>query len=168
MKNQIQELIFQAMDLGVSKKIKVVKAGTLLDDKTILLTSKRKVALKDLVKNGPLLLTFIRGTWCPFCRLHMQRLRDWAGKLEGRNGSIVVLSSEPITVINEWLENNPVPYMFASDENSELADYFGVRIEPNKFFQAATFIIDSDLSVRLAYSGKRTKDLFDKMEVEIN
>jgi peroxiredoxin len=166
MKNPIQELMLYALDPGISKKIKVTEAGTLIQDKTILLSSKRKVLIKELVKNGPLLLTFIRGTWCPFCRLHMQRLRDWAVKLEGRNGSIIVLSSEPISAINAWLETNPVPYMFASDEGSELADYFGVRVKPNKFFQAATFIIDSDLKVRLAYTGKRTKSLFNSLDDE--
>ncbi|MFT6632688.1 MAG: peroxiredoxin [Bacteriovoracaceae bacterium] len=166
MKNPIQELMLYALDPGISKNIKVADAGTLIQDKTILLSSKRKVLIKELVKNGPLLLTFIRGTWCPFCRLHMQRLRDWAGKLEGRNGSIIVLSSEPISEINQWLESNPVPYMFASDEGSELADYFGVRVKPNKFFQAATFIIDSDLTVRLAYTGKRTKALFKTLNDE--
>lgn len=167
MKNQIQELLFQVMDLGVSKKVHTVQADTLINDKKITLSSKRQVAISDLVKNGPLLLTFVRGTWCPFCRLHMQRLRDWVTKLQGRNGSIVVVSSESPEIINDWLTNNPVPYMFASDEDYELADYFGVRIEPNNFFQAATFIIDSDLTVRLAYTGKRTKYLFNQLESEI-
>jgi hypothetical protein len=39
-----------------------------------------------------------------------------------------------------------------------------VRIIPDDFFQAATFIIDSDLTVRLAYTGKRTQKNFDEME----
>lgn len=163
MENIIQELMVNIIDLGVSKKISPLQAGHLLEDKTVLLSSKREVKISDLVKNGPLLLTFIRGTWCPFCRMHMQKLRDWVNKLEGRNSTIIVISSETPEQINSWLEKNPVPYLFGSDSSYYLSNYFGVKRKEKPFAQAATFMIDSDLSVLLAYSGKRTSSYYKKL-----
>jgi peroxiredoxin len=164
MKNEIQNLILNAIDLSVSKKLKTVAAGHILKDRTLTLSSKRVVNFSDMVKSGPLLITFVRGTWCPFCRLHMQKLRDWVSKLESKQSTIIVISSETPEQINSWLENNPVPYMFGSDPNFELADEFGVRLKSKNFFQAATFVIDTDLSVLLAYSGKRTNLMYKLVE----
>lgn len=162
--NPIQELILATVDKGTRKKIDIIPIDSKLKDWTLTLSSMRKVHISDLTKNGPLLITFIRGTWCPFCRLHMQRLRDWVDKLEGKNSTIIVVSSESPQQIQDWLKKNPISYLFASDEKYELADHFGVRIQPNNFFQAATFLIDTNQTIRLAYSGKRTKKLFDEME----
>ena len=64
----------------------------------------------------------------------------------------------------QWLEQNPTPYLFASDPQYEMADYFGVRVKGKDFFQAATFLIDSDLTIRLAYTGKRSKKFFDAVD----
>ncbi len=147
-----------------NKKVEVLQIDETIKDWNLLLTNNREASISSIVKNGPLLLIFIRGTWCPFCRLHMKRLREWVDKLASKKATIIVVSSEPVGIIREWLEKNPFPYLFASDEGSNLADYFGVRIKPNDFSQAATFLIDSNLSVRLAYAGKRTKKNFDEMD----
>jgi peroxiredoxin len=164
-----QDLIQGTIDLGTKKsgELKTLKLDDTIKDWNLLLTSNREVQISSLVKNGPLLLIFIRGTWCPFCRMHMTRLRAWVKKLQGKNATIIVVSSEPVDAIKSWLEKNPFPYLFASDENYELSDYFGVRVIPDDFSQAATFIIDSDLSVRMAYTGKRTQKNFDEMEDEL-
>lgn len=168
MKNAIQSLVLATLDSSLSKEIKPLQAGTLLVDKKLLLASKREVNFKDLVRNGPLLLTFIRGTWCPFCRMHLNKLREWVSKLDGRNATIIVISSESPLDINIWLDKNPVPYIFASDQDYELADYFGVRLPNKDFFQAATFLIDGDLSLTLAYNGKRTRKLYASLEKKLD
>jgi peroxiredoxin len=110
------ELVKGTIDLGTknSKKLKSIKLDDKIKDWNLLLSSKREVNISSLVKNGPLLLIFIRGTWCPFCRMHMTKLRSWVKKLSGINATIVVVSSEPVDVIKNWLEDNPFPYLFAS------------------------------------------------------
>jgi peroxiredoxin len=159
------DLIMATADLGTTKKVpKVLKIDEVVQDWQLSLTTNVKTKISSIISNGPLLLIFIRGTWCPFCRMHLKKLREWVKKLENSNASIIVVSSEPLADIRSWLDKNPQPYIFASDENQELSKYFGVHIEPNNFSQAATFLIDSNLTIRLAYSGKRTKNNFNEMD----
>ncbi|MDD4975901.1 MAG: redoxin domain-containing protein [Bacteriovorax sp.] len=33
--------------------------------------------LYSAIKNGPVVLNFIMGTWCPLCTAHIKRVRDW-------------------------------------------------------------------------------------------
>lgn len=162
----LQELVQSTLDLGTKKNktLEILQLDEKVKDWELLLTSNRKAPISSIVQNGPLLLIFIRGTWCPFCRIHMKKLREWVDKLSGKKATIIVVSSEPVDTIREWLNKNSFPYLFASDEKFLLSDYFGVRIAPQNFSQAATFLIDSNLSVRLAYAGKRTKKNFDAMD----
>ena len=64
----------------------------------------------------------------------------------------------------KWLKENPMTYLFASDEKLELANYFGVHISPNDFANAATFVIDSNKAIKLSYNGKRTNVNFEKVD----
>jgi peroxiredoxin len=163
---KISDLIMKTMDLGTvqNKKIRPVQLDEYLQDWDLLLSNNTTSKISTIVKNGPLLLIFIRGTWCPFCRLHMKRLREWVSKLKNKKATIIVVSTEPIDIIKEWLKSHSFPYLFASDERLILSDHFGVRLEPNQFSQAATFLIDTDLSVRLAYVGKRDSKNFEEMD----
>lgn len=153
----LKEWFMSHLDPGTRSTIHPIARDEKVNDWNLLLSSKREVKISDVVSNGPLILIFIRGTWCPFCQYHMKKLRDWTSTLKSKKASIIVVSSESVENIQQWLTNNPVSFMFASDPQYELSNYFGVRIPPRDFSQAATFLIDSDMSIRLAYSGKRGK-----------
>ncbi len=94
----------------------------------------------------------------------MKNLSEWAEHLNQKEGNVIVVSTEAMNSLKSWLNINPMNFIFASDSSMELSNYFGVRIPPNDFAQAATFLIDSDFSIRLAYKGKRTKKYFDTVE----
>lgn len=167
MLNTLENLIMNTIDPGTNKKINPIKADTVIQDWTLNILPKREAKISSITKNGPLLLTFIRGTWCPFCNIHLRNLRKWVDKLRNKQATIIVVSSETNEQISKWLESNPIPYLFASDPNYELADHFGVRVPGKTYFQAATFLIDVDQNIRLAYSGKRNSKAFDRIESEI-
>lgn len=164
MKNTLDRLILNTIDIGTMKKITPIKIDSKIKDWPLRLVPKREINLSSVIQNGPLILTFIRGTWCPFCNMHLRNLRSWVEKLQNKSGTIIVVSSESEADIQKWLDLNPIPYLFATDNKYELADYFGVRLPNYDFFQAATFLIDVDQTIRLAYTGKRSSKLFKKMD----
>lgn len=160
----IKEWFMQQIDPGVGKKIDTIPLDQTIKDFELELTTNQIIKISDIVKQGPLLLVFIRGTWCPFCNLHLKNLAIWAESLQNKHGNVIVVSSERLMTIKRWLAYNPVGFPFASDSNFELIDHFGVRIRSNQFSQAATFLIDSNLTVRLVYKGKRNMTNFEAMD----
>jgi peroxiredoxin len=52
----------------------------------------RLVSLNQLLQNGPVIVAFHRGHWCPFCRLNMIGLAEIEESL--RPAQIVAISSE--------------------------------------------------------------------------
>ncbi|MGE3610678.1 MAG: redoxin domain-containing protein [Bacteriovoracaceae bacterium] len=82
----------------------------------LILSGKRTIDFEEVLANGPLLLVFIKGTWCPFCQIHLKRMRDWSESIKSKVTTIVI-SSESIEDITKWLKENPSTYLFASDKD---------------------------------------------------
>ncbi len=159
----IKGLVLGLKDPGLNPHLPLLPVGSLVKDFNLNLSNGRTIELEQVVKNGPLVLVFIRGTWCPFCRMHLSRLSKWVEKLKNKTATVIVVSTESVPVIKKWLQENQMLYLFASDEKFELSNYFGAHIDPNDFANAATFVIDSDKKIKMAYNGKRTDGNFEKI-----
>jgi peroxiredoxin len=52
------------------------------------------VALADLLGPGPVVLSFMRGRWCPYCQQELQAWHDAMPRLEAEGGHFVGVSAE--------------------------------------------------------------------------
>lgn len=162
-KDNLVEKVMFSIDPGVKKDLPNIRNSGQVENLEILLSNKRNIYLFDLLNHGPVLLVFIRGTWCPFCRLYLGKLRKWADMLKGKNATIIVVSTETPEVISDWLDENPVNYLFASDHEVKLANYFGVVLPNHNNSQSVTFLIDTNKSIKMAYTGQRSSSKYSKV-----
>lgn len=51
-------------------------------------------SLSDYLQNGPLVLTFYRGLWCPYCNLQLKAYNDRYGDIKALGAELVAISSE--------------------------------------------------------------------------
>lgn len=54
----------------------------------------RHVALAELTAGGPVVLSFLRGRWCPYCRQELKAWHDAIPQLEAAGGRFVAISAE--------------------------------------------------------------------------
>jgi peroxiredoxin len=52
------------------------------------------VALQDLLRQGPVAIAFLRGHWCPYCRLNSVALQEVEAELAAAGGRLVVITPE--------------------------------------------------------------------------
>lgn len=52
------------------------------------------VGLGDILKEGPAVIAFHRGHWCPFCRINAHALMDIEQQVRARGGQIVAITPE--------------------------------------------------------------------------
>ncbi len=57
----------------------------------------RLVSLADLLANGPLVVSFNRGNWCPFCWLELSALQDCHHAIVEAGASVVSITPEVAT-----------------------------------------------------------------------
>lgn len=56
--------------------------------------SGRLVSLAQILEKGPVVISFLRGHWCPYCRMSADALADIEPAIEAGGGQIVVITPE--------------------------------------------------------------------------
>ena len=137
-------------------------------------TQGRHVALTELTGRGPVVLSFLRGRWCPYCAQELTAWHDAMPRLEAEGGTFVAISAETGGLAEDFrCEIAPGAKMLCDvdhglatmlglafpigedlhrrfvDAGLDLATIFGNsgRILP----VTATYVIDADGIVRFAF-----------------
>lgn len=89
----------------------------------------KPVKLKDLWKDGPVVITFYRGGWCPFCT---RALSGWVKKLDdlkAAGGTFVAITPETPDEVKTTKEKSDLSATVLVDDKSEAGKGFKVHFE---------------------------------------
>jgi peroxiredoxin len=93
------------------------------------------VSSAGLLQRGPLVVTFIRGRWCPFC---CATLEAWQGQLDQvkrLGANIVAISPMTVPQCDFMRDQHKVTFPLLSDVRNEVAQRFGVAYEVPQYQQ---------------------------------
>ncbi len=84
----------------------------------------KTINLQDLLVQGPVVLNFYRGAWCPYCNLHLKLLQDILPQIKQAGASLLAIS--PMTPDNSKasIENAELQYEVLSDASNKVARQF--------------------------------------------
>ena len=118
-----------------------------LDDKLVSL---------DQFQGDPLLLLFLRGTWCPNCRKQMEAVRGEWNRVAPL-AKVVALVGQVAPEVSDYLSRNPMPFPLLPDPNREVIKLYGVfqrfSLDGFRIAYPSTMIIDQSGVVRYSYVG---------------
>lgn len=131
------------------------------------------IRLSDLTKSGPVVLTWYRGGWCPYCNIQLNAYNQALGEFESANGQLVAISPEIPDSSLSTSEKNSLNFEVLSDKDNKVAKLFGIvytlpegvakffegRIDlaaynknsSNQLPLAVTYIIDTDMTIQYAF-----------------
>jgi len=109
------------------------------------------VSSQDLLARGPLVLTFYRGAWCPYCNLDLQALEEARSQIEARGASLVAVSQQTAANSRKAQRNNKLGFPIVGDKGGELAAKFGIRWHLPEDLQAVHKQLGADL---VAFNGE--------------
>lgn len=66
-------------------------------------------SLSEYLKRGPLVLTFYRGVWCPYCNLQIREYAERLGDIHGAGANLVAISPERPHAADLYLEGGVDP-----------------------------------------------------------
>ncbi|HQV75457.1 MAG TPA: peroxiredoxin-like family protein [Flavobacteriales bacterium] len=84
------------------------------------------VELKHLLANGPVVLTWYRGGWCPYCNLTLARLQEDLPKFKAAGGTLIALTPERPDSSLTTAEKNDLEFEILSDAGNGVARQYGV------------------------------------------
>ncbi|MET3107916.1 peroxiredoxin [Oxalobacteraceae bacterium GrIS 1.18] len=157
---------------GVQEK--AIKAGQRAPDFMLPDAHGNKVRLSTLLEQGPVVLSFYRGGWCPYCNLELRALQNALPEFTSLGATLVAVSPQSPDESLSTSEKNELEFAVLSDTDSRTAKAFGIafdlaeELRPiyTRFGHAlpdknaveswilpipATFVIDQDGVVALAF-----------------
>lgn len=84
------------------------------------------VDLRSTLQRGPVVLTFYRGVWCPYCNSELQSLERVLPQIRELGATVLALSPETREHVQENLEKNKLSFELLSDEDNHIAKRYGL------------------------------------------
>ena len=127
---------------------KAAKAGARFPALALMDQLNRKVDLGDLANTQPLIVTFYRGGWCPYCNLELRAYQTALPAIEALGAKLVAVSPETPDNTLSTAEKNDLSFPVLSDIKGRLADALGIRFELSPAIQVLYQKFGHDLPVR--------------------
>ena len=132
------------------------------------------VRLYDLLAQGPVVLTFYRGAWCPYCNTSLQGFQAELGDIMDAGGYLVAVSPQAEIGSQEMADTNALSFPVLSDAGNRVSRDYGLVFSVDSTTQEryktvgidlaevngadawelpvpATYVIDRDGTVRAAF-----------------
>ncbi|UMB61165.1 AhpC/TSA family protein [Lutibacter sp. A80] len=93
----------------------------------------KQIELLDLLRKGPVVITFYRGSWCPYCNLQLRALQNKLKEIQKLGATLVAISPEVPDSSMTKNEINEMEFIVLSDQNAKVASQYGVAWEVPEF-----------------------------------
>ncbi|HTZ01494.1 MAG TPA: peroxiredoxin-like family protein [Xanthobacteraceae bacterium] len=84
------------------------------------------VDVKALLARGPVIVTFYRGGWCPFCNLELKAFQQILPEIKAAGASLVAISPEKPDDTLSTAEKNALDFEVLSDVGQTVGRAFGL------------------------------------------
>lgn len=152
---------------------RALKAGDVAPDFTLADTRGDLVNLAALAAKGPVVLSFYRGGWCPYCNLELRALQQAQAAFAELGASLIAVSPQTADNSRVTVETQALLFPVLSDNGCAVAQSYGLAYDVGEDLRAvftelghllpaingtdrwllpvpATYLIDRDRRVLLA------------------
>lgn len=134
--DEIKDIMGEAQQVLKDSRIaeRALGTGQLAVDFTLPNAKGEQVSSTALRQQGPIVVSFYRGGWCPYCGLELKALQSVNAEIEALGARLIAISPQRPDESLSTAEKNQLEFEVLSDVNSKVADQYGL-----------TFSLDEDL-----------------------
>jgi len=104
----------------------VPKEGDTLPEFTLPNQLNSPLSLSQLRANGPVLIVFYRGGWCPYCNLELRAYQAALDRINAAGAMLVAITPELADESLNTIEKNELGFQVLTDENASYARQLGL------------------------------------------
>ena len=103
--------------------------GDVAPDFTLTDSNGTAVTLSDELEKGPVVLTWYRGGWCPYCNIQLAAYQQILPQIEELGAQLIAVSPELPDKSHSTVEKNQLKFTVLSDINLKVAEEYGLVFE---------------------------------------
>jgi peroxiredoxin len=119
-----ENAISEVADSGILEK--AINLGDKAPNFTLPDALGNSVSLYDELTKGPVILTWYRGSWCPYCNIQLHDYQASLGDIKAAGAQLVAVSPELSDSALSWKEKNELEFIVLSDVGNEVAREYGI------------------------------------------
>ena len=104
----------------------VITKGDKAPDFTLRNALGDDVNLYEELEKGPVILTWYRGSWCPYCNIQLHDYQKSLGEIQTAGAQLIAVSPELPDSALSWKEKNELEFVVLSDPGNKVAREYGV------------------------------------------
>ena len=117
-------------DLAASGIVEsAIAVGATAPDFTLPNATGASVQLTQLLSQGPVVLSFYRGQWCPYCNLELRALQQALPDIVNAGATLVAVSPQTPDNSLSTVEKNELTFEVLSDVGNRVARSYGLVFE---------------------------------------
>ncbi|MCY9658852.1 peroxiredoxin-like family protein [Paenibacillus chondroitinus] len=106
-----------------------------------------QINLYNELANGPVILIFYRGGWCPFCNVQLRAYQQLLPEIQKIGGQLIAVSPQSPDNSLSQMEKEQLTFHVLSDPNGRVADSYNLLFELPAYLQNTfTDILGRDLA----------------------
>ena len=114
-----------------------------------------QIKLSGLLENGAVVVTFYRGSWCPYCNLQLRALQAKLPEIQSLGATLVAISPEVPDASMTKNEISEMDFTVLSDQDAKVASKYGVAWEVPEFL-LDHMRVDRNLDLKQINKGNGT------------
>ena len=185
-KNQIYaDGILSVAHSGVLEK--ALNVGDKAPNFTLNNALNKSISLYDELENGPVVLTWYRGGWCPYCNITLHYLQEKLPEFQKAGATLIALTPELPDNSLSTSEKNNLEFTVLSDVGNTIGKEYGVVFkltddvasiyqngfglnekngdDSNELPLAATYIIDKNGIIQYAFLDADYRERAESSEI---
>jgi peroxiredoxin len=144
--------------------------------------------LSSLLEKGPVVVSFYRGGWCPFCNLEFKSLHEVLPQIREHGASLIGISPELPDNSLSTIEKHQLQFEVLSDVGNEIARQYGIVMDVPETMRPlylqwgldlpryngdetwelpipATYVINSDGTIAYAYINRNFTERMEPSDI---
>ncbi len=112
--------------------------GSKAKDFTLKNALGEETTLYEELAKGPVVLTFYRGGWCPFCSMQLRAYQNVLPQIEALGGQLIAISPQSPDNTLSQQEKEELTFTVLSDTNGLIATKYNILFEVPDYIQDLT------------------------------
>ncbi|QMS92383.1 AhpC/TSA family protein [Nostoc edaphicum CCNP1411] len=104
----------------------ILKVGDIIPNFILPNAFGQLVEIEKLLASGAVVISFFRGSWCPFCNLELAGLQQALPAIQTLGASLIAISPQTTRHTISTVEKHELTYEVLSDRSNHIARQFGI------------------------------------------